>query len=46
MCRFMDAELPVVMKANIQQALTNISSIVQADLWTGITSHQGVRLQN
>ncbi|XP_048736074.2 macrophage mannose receptor 1-like isoform X1 [Ostrea edulis] len=42
MCRFMDAELPVVMKANIQQALTNISSIVQADLWTGITSHQGV----
>ncbi|XP_061172826.1 macrophage mannose receptor 1-like isoform X2 [Saccostrea echinata] len=41
-CRFMDAELPVVTEENIQQALTNISSAVEADLWTGISSYEGV----
>jgi hypothetical protein len=44
MCSFLDAELPVVMETSIQQALTNITSTVQADLWTGITSYKGVRI--
>lgn len=40
-CRFLDAELPIIDDDDIQESLMNLSKSVQAELWTGISLYQG-----
>lgn len=43
MCRFLDAELPIIDDDDIQESLVNLSKSVQAELWIGISLYRGVK---
>ncbi|XP_052701321.1 macrophage mannose receptor 1-like [Crassostrea angulata] len=40
-CRFLDAELPIIDDDDIQESLVNLSKSVQAELWIGISLYRG-----